>query len=186
MTDRAREIEQFVLAKTGGVLLPIPVKKVCEMLLTWDRDFGPEIITAERRCPSCNYRMSGDSNTVCPVDGSQMTAVTWREACLAATRIASNARSRVELLESAWPESAGIPVGHEIDGLSIEDKIERLQEQGLYRIEFVPAWEGQPQGVRLLFLVRPGSLDINEPRAPLPVVYPSFDEAVHAEWARRQ
>jgi RNA polymerase subunit RPABC4/transcription elongation factor Spt4 len=170
------------------------------------------LLAFERRCAKCNYRKSGDENAVCPVDGSKMVPVTWRESALTASRIASRARKRCEILEAAWPDGHAIPIGEEAEDKSIEEKIEFLQEKGLYDIAFRNA------GVGLIFFNPPegyGSpeqhmfgtrevaindgdegggtmLDVptidNSWRTYLVVeaYYPSFDEAVDGEWRKRQ
>lgn len=160
-------------------------------------------VPGERLCVLCNYRMSGDSKTLCPIDGSVTVDVRWKDAALAASRIASNARSRVSLLEKAWPDSVGMPVGHEIGELSLEEKIDRLREKGLYEIVFRNA------GVGLMFFNPPEGVDtepftmvewtIHGETMQVPVsndewkkylsverYYSTFDEAVESEWNKRK
>ena len=183
MSD-AKAVEQFVLAQNGGVLSPVPVRKVCEMLLAWSQMVGAEesYVPNEWRCHRCNYRIASSQTTSppCPIDGTPMVQVTWRESALTASRIASRARKRCEILEEAWPSDFPIPIGEEAEDKSIEEKIERLQERGLCRIEF----EG-PR-VRLLFLIDRREIDVNSPKGLSPTVYPTLDEAVSAEYLKRQ
>lgn len=193
--DLHKAVEQFVLAHNGGVLLPVSVPRVCQMILEWHQEQDGDYVPGERKCPSCNYRKSGDASTTCPVDGSRMVGVTWREASLTASRIASRARKRCEILEAAFPEGHAIPIGEEADDLSIEEKIERLQEKGLYNIAFRNA------GVGLMFFEPPDDGTIgweelvgeDDPnyrdmwRQYLAVerYYPTLDEAVNAEFLKR-
>ena len=176
MSD-AKAIEQFVLAHNGGVLLPISVPKVCELLSEWNRLMTSEspFVPSEFRCPSCNYRAGVVQ--ACPIDGSSMQPVTWREAALTASRIASRARKRCEVLIEGWPVDRAIPVGEEDENPSIEEKIERLQEKGLRRITFAHGRVG------LQFGYDESAVESNY----YPVVYyDSIDEAISAEYLKRQ
>ncbi len=203
MSD-AKAVEQFVLAHNGGVLLPISVPKVCDLLLAWSHMVEAEdpYVPSEWRCPACNYRLGVEQ--ACPVDGSKMVRVTWKEACLTASRIASRARKRCEILIEAWPDGFALPVGDEAEDKSIEEKIERLQEKGLYDILFRNAGVGlmffnPPEGVTIETFRMVGR-DIGDGRmVEVPVAdnswkkylvvdtyYPSLDEAVSSEYLKRK
>jgi hypothetical protein len=116
-----------------------------------------------------------------------MVQITWREAALAAGRIASRHVQRCKELEDAWPDESPIPMPVD-DGtnLSLEDKIDFLREKGLYDILFRNA------GVGLMFYLAPMGIPIEEfpndswkQHLYVHSYYPTFDEAVEAEYLRR-
>lgn len=152
------------------------------------------LVPNEFRCALCNYRISAEVSIpptlakpadypTCPIDSSVMFRVTWREACLTASRIASRARKRCEILEQAWPDSHPVPIGEEAEDKSIEEKIERLQELGLIDIAF------GSKGVRLSFLPKATDADIGvtgPTYLDIPVHYPTLDEGIDAEYLKRK
>lgn len=112
-----KQVEQFVLANTGGVMLPVSIPKVCEMLMAWSALVGAQdpYVPNEWRCDKCNYRIASSqvAGPPCPIDGAQMVRVTWREAARDSAQAALQARKRTETLEEAWPAGFQMPVPEE-------------------------------------------------------------------------